>query len=103
MAEVSQYSVNPRELIELILKSAGIREGRWFLNANFGIAPGNFGLTATQVTPGVVVVIQNIGVSREMPGANLPPDSVVDAAKIEYAQSEQNGAPKKPGRAKAST
>ena len=76
MAEVSQYSVNPRELIELILKSAGIREGRWFLNANFGIAPGNFGLTATQVTPGVVVVIQNIGVSREMPGANLPPDSV---------------------------
>ena len=107
MPEVNQYLVKPKELVELIIKSAGIREGRWWLVANFGISPGNFGPTPEEVVPGLAVVIQNIGIQRELPNNPAPLGLVVDAAKIIHEptvrRATTNGKLPKPGRSKAST
>jgi hypothetical protein len=88
MPEVNQYMVSPRELAELILKSANVREGRWFLVANFGFAPGNFGSSPAQLAPGVAVVLQGLGVQRETPELKIPPEIVVDAAKLHHERLE---------------
>lgn len=82
MPEINQYSVKPRELVELIIKAAGIHEGRWWLNINFGISPGNFGPSENEVVPGIAIAVQTVGVQREMPGVVAPPALVVDAAVV---------------------
>jgi len=96
MPEINQYMASPRELTELLLKSAGIREGRWFLVANFGFAPGNFGPTPAQLTPGVAVVVQGIGIQREAPG--IPSELLVDASKLIHETPESTGATKRAAR-----
>jgi hypothetical protein len=80
MPEANQYMSSPRELTELLIKSSGIREGRWFLVATFGFAPGNFGPTPAQLAPGAAVVVQGIGIQREGPG--IPEEMLVDASKL---------------------
>jgi len=105
MPEINQYTVSPRELTELIIKSANVREGRWFLMANFGFAPGNFGPAPSQLAPGVAVIIQSLGIQRELPEAKMPPEIVVDAAELarQTVESPPPREPTKSGRTKAST
>jgi hypothetical protein len=98
MPEVNQYMASPKELTELLLKSAGIREGRWFLVANFGFAPSNFGPTPAQFAPGVAVIVQGIGIQREVPG--IPAEILVDASKLNYEPFEATTATKRAGRDK---
>lgn len=98
MPEINQYMATPRELTELLIKSARIREGRWFLVANFGFAPGNFGSTPAQLAPGAAVIVQGIGIQREIPG--IPPEIVVDASKLAHEVAEPSSASKRAGRAK---
>jgi NAD(P)H-dependent flavin oxidoreductase YrpB (nitropropane dioxygenase family) len=102
MPEVNQYTVTPKELLELIVKSAGVREGRWHLIANFGFAPGNFGPVPAQMVPGVAVVIQSLGIQREVPEARIPPELVIDAAKIGAAP-EREATTARHGKSKGST
>ncbi len=64
MPEASQYVLNHREMLELLIKHVGVGEGRWMLMANFAIAPGNFGATPDQAVPGVAVALQKIGIQR---------------------------------------
>ena len=83
MPDINNYTVSPKELVELIIKSANIREGRWFLMANLGFVPGNFG-SGGQMSPGATVVFQSMGIQRVTPELVVPPemmDVVVDAAK----------------------
>ena len=101
MPEVNQYMATPRDLVEMLLKSAGIHEGRGALVANMGFAPGNFGPTPAQLTPGAAVVIQGIGIQREGPG--IPQEMLVDAAKINPGGARPTGTPKKSGRTRTST
>lgn len=82
MAEVNQYVVSNKELAELIIKSAGVSEGRWVLIANFVFAPGNFGPTPVALSPGVAVILQSVGIQRVLPEMNVPLEIVVDAAEI---------------------
>jgi hypothetical protein len=93
MPAINQYSATPRELVELLIKAADVREGRWFLVANFGFSPGNFGATAAQLAPGVAVVLQGLGIQRELPG--VAPEILVDAAKVKREVPEQDS--EKPG------
>ncbi len=88
MPEINQYNVRPQELVELILKSANVREGKWFLVATFGFAPGNYGPGPAQLAPGVAVVLQGVGVQRETPEMKIPPEIVVDASKMLYEHPE---------------
>jgi hypothetical protein len=98
MPEINQYMASPRELTELLLKSAGIREGRWFLVVNFGFAPGNYGPTPAQLAPGVAVVVQGVGIQREAPG--VPAEILVDASKLTHETLESAPATKRAGRDK---
>ena len=84
MPEVNQYVVKPKEIAELIVKSANIHEGEWWLVASFGFAPGNFGPTDTEMAPGVAVVVQNLTIQRVLPTTiPRPPEAlVVDAAQF---------------------
>ncbi len=99
MPEINQYMSTPRELTELLVRSARIREGRWFLIANFGFAPGNFGPTPAQLAPGAAVIVQGIGIQREVPGM-IPPEIVVDASKLTHESSEPSSPSKRAGRAR---
>ena len=80
MPEVSQYQFNNRELLEILIKAAGVREGKWVLMANFGIAPGNYGPSPDQVVPGVVVAVTHIGIQKAPPDS--PEGAWVDAALV---------------------
>ena len=83
MASPTQYSLTHKELIELIIKSSDVHEGRWMLSIGFGFAPGNFGPTSDQMSPGVVVAINQISIVREQPeGGSAPAGLVVDAAVV---------------------
>jgi hypothetical protein len=84
--------VKPRELTELIIKASGVHEGRWTLTVNFGMAPGNFGPTIDDVSPGMLVAVQGIGIQRESPEAPGPPELTVDASAVNPLA---KGAPKK--------
>jgi hypothetical protein len=82
MAEPTQYTVSHRELIELIIKNAGIRDGRWVLGMTFGFSPGMFGPTPDQMNPGVVVAVNQVSIHRESPDGSAPESVVVDAALV---------------------
>ena len=64
MPEASQYVLDHREMLELLIKHVGVGEGRWMLMANFAISPGNFGPSPDQAVPGVAVALQKIGIQR---------------------------------------
>lgn len=94
MPDVNQYTVGPKELVELIIKASGIHEGRWALMANLGMGVGNFGPTPDDVAPGVVVSIQSVGITRETAAAPQPPSITVDAAEVNPQPKSSKG-PKK--------
>jgi hypothetical protein len=87
MAEPTQYALSHKELVELVIKHTGIHEGRWMLGVTFGFAPGNFGSTPDQLSPGVAVVVSQVLIQR------APPDAangfVVDAAEINPRRASQ--------------
>jgi len=84
LPEINQYVVKPKEIAELIAKSAGLTEGEWWLSMTFGFAPGNFGPNDAEIVPGVAVVVQNLTLQRVLPTVQpRPPESlIVDASKL---------------------
>ncbi len=80
MPEASQYLFTNKELLELLIKEAGVREGRWVLMATFGIAPGNYGPSPDQMSPGTVVAINQMGI--QLAGADTPEGMGMDAAEV---------------------
>lgn len=89
MAEPAQYTVTHQELVELIIKRVGIHEGRWVLGVTFGFGPGQFGPAPEQMSPGVVVAVNQISIHRESPDTHAPESLVVDAAKVNPAPSPE--------------
>jgi hypothetical protein len=55
MAEPTQFMLTHKQLVELIVKDAGLHDGHWMLSINFGLAPGNFGPNEDTLSPGAVV------------------------------------------------
>lgn len=67
-----------RELVEMMLRHAGITEGRWALLVNFGLAAGNAGPDDEHTYPTAFVPVQGIGLVKvEHPGP-----LVVDASTL---------------------
>lgn len=85
MPEANQHLFTNKELLELLVKRAGVREGRWILMANFGIGPVNLGPPADLMAPGLAVVIGQIGIQRAQ--ENTPEAASVAAAEINQASS----------------
>lgn len=96
MAEPTQFALTHKELIELIIKSSNIHEGRWMLSVTFGFAPGNFGPSPDQLNPGTVVAISQIGIQRELPEMLIPPGLMVDAAIVNPAPKRERQTAQKP-------
>jgi hypothetical protein len=80
MPEINQVMYKHRELVELLIKHAGLHEGRWILMANFGFSAGNFGPSNDQMSPGAVVALTHLGLQRAQP--DTPEEMSVDAAVV---------------------
>jgi hypothetical protein len=87
MPEVNQYVFSSKELLELLIKRAGVHEGRWILMATFGFSAGNFGPSPDQAMPGALIAIQQIGIQRAQ--ADAPEAMSLDAAVINSAAAEE--------------
>jgi hypothetical protein len=84
MAEINQYTVTLRELVETLIKTNHLHEGQWTLLLGFQVAGGNFGPSPDQTFPGMAVSINHLGLQRVLPGQPTtgPGIIVVDAAKV---------------------
>jgi hypothetical protein len=80
MPEINQIFFTHKELLELLIKQAGVHEGRWILSAAFGFTAGNFGPAPEQMAPGAIVAITQVGIQR---AARDTPDAMaMDAAVV---------------------
>jgi hypothetical protein len=83
MSNATQYKLKHKELVELLIKANGVHEGRWMLNVDFGMAPGNFGPSENEISPGIMVAVQSVGIQRDTnPASPLTDALVVDAAVV---------------------
>jgi hypothetical protein len=80
MAEASQFTFTHKELVEALIKKAGLHEGKWMLLVNFGFAALNSGPSPDQLMPTAVAAVQNVGIQRAPEDAS--PSLVVDAAEV---------------------
>lgn len=83
MPEVESYKFSHKELIELMIKAAGVHEGDWTLQINFGFTAGNFGPDEENMMPGGAALINFVGITKAHPDS--PKGLVVDAAKVNPA------------------
>jgi hypothetical protein len=87
MPDINQYEFKHKELLEALVKQAGLHEGRWQLIVNFGLAGANVGPSDDQMTPGAVVAVQWIGLSKATDTS--PPALVIDAAEVNPASTSK--------------
>jgi hypothetical protein len=78
MPDVESLSFTHIELLKLMIREAKIREGKWMLQVQFNIIGGNFGPDQGHVSPGAMIVVDQIGLARAKDGA--PPSLVIDAS-----------------------
>jgi len=83
MPEVNQYVFTHRELTEMMVKQAGLHEGKWMLLVSFAFAAVNGGPAPDQLMPSAVAGVQSVGIQRAMPDS--PPSLIVDAAEVNPA------------------
>jgi hypothetical protein len=84
MPEVNQYLFPHKELLEMLIKRAGVHEGKWGLIANLGFTPGNFGPSPEQMNPGAAVLILQMGIQKA--GPEIPDSLSMDAASVNPPQ-----------------
>lgn len=84
MPEASQYLFAHKELVELMIKKAGIHEGKWVLLVNFGFTAINGGPSPDQMVPAAVVGVQSIGIQKA--ALDSPSGLVVDAGEVNPAE-----------------
>ena len=80
MPEISQYTVKPKELTELMIKQLGVHEGQWVLLVSFAFTATNAGPEGGEMLPSALIGLQKVGIQRAEP--NSPPEMIVDAAVV---------------------
>ena len=80
MPEINQYQFKYQEVVEALIKQAGLHEGRWQLVMNFGLAAANMGPNNSDLVPGAAVAVAGIGLLRANPGS--PPALTADASVV---------------------
>src|SRR5215208_5845163 len=83
MPEIDQYSFDHQELIQALIKQAGLHEGKWQLVVTFGLAAINMGPGPTEIVPGAAVGVTGFGLQRAKPDS--PSALVADAAVVNPA------------------
>ncbi len=83
MPEVTQYTFKYPEVLEALIKKAGLREGRWQLIMTFGLAGVNVGPTPEEMVPGAAIAVASIGLTKATPES--PEALVLDASVVNPA------------------
>ena len=81
MADINQITYSHAELVEMLLKQAGIHDGHWSLMVSLVMNVGGFHGPEGGILPGAAVLIQKIGLQRHL-GEIEKGAVVVDAAKV---------------------
>ena len=80
MARVSEITYTNIDIVKLLLKDQGIDEGQWMLQVNFGFKALNApGTVEGEFTPGILVIINHLGIKRIDDGTPATPGITVDA------------------------
>lgn len=85
MPEVNAYTFNHKELLELLIKAAGVHEGEWMLQVNFGFSAANIGQDEESVHPAAIATVNYVGIAKAK--QDSPRSLVLDAAKVNPASS----------------
>jgi hypothetical protein len=80
MPAINQIFFTHKELLEILIKQAGVHEGKWIVSAGFGFTAGNFGPGPGQMVPGAIVAITQVGIQRAAP--DTPEEMTLDAAVV---------------------
>jgi hypothetical protein len=87
MADTTQITYSYKELVALMVKDQGIREGIWGLVTRFGLKATNLGTSDTDLVPSAIVGVIHIGIQR----MDKPTNLTVDAAEVSRATSSKQG------------
>lgn len=79
MADAASFKFKHLELIEMMVRHQGLRDGLWTLEISFGLGAGNVG-TDADIKPTAFVAVANIGILR----VDAPGPLVIDASKLIY-------------------
>lgn len=81
MPDASRFDFPMKELAEILVREAGITEGKWTIGVNFGIHTANFGQTENHVYPTLMAAVESVNIVRHP--ENVPITQLtVDASKI---------------------
>lgn len=83
MPEPSQYMFKYQEVLEALIKKAGLHEGKWQLIMSFGLAGANMGPNDQEIVPGAAIAVTGIGLSKAVPES--PAALTADAAVVNPA------------------
>ncbi len=78
MPEANQYMFKYQEVLEALVKKAGLHEGKWQLIMSFGLAAANMGPNEKEIVPGAAIAVTGIGIQKAE--ATSPIALTVDAA-----------------------
>lgn len=79
MPEIDQYTFSYSEVIEALIKAAGLHEGKWQLVMRFSMAALNMGPGPTEIVPGAAIGVTGIGLQR---ASDQSPEALVADAGV---------------------
>lgn len=85
MPEASTYTFKLKEVLELLIKRAGVHEGKWMLLMTFGFGAANMGPGPEEMAPAAFAAVTSVGIQQAPPDA--PPALTLDAAQVNPASS----------------
>ena len=85
MPEANSFMFKYQEVLEVLIKKAGLHEGKWQLIMSFGLAAANMGPSESEIVPGAAVAVTSIGLQKAMPES--PAALTADAAVVNPASS----------------
>jgi hypothetical protein len=88
MPEVNQYVFTHKELVEMMVKKAGLHEGKWTLLVNFTYAALMGGPSPEQIIPTAIAGVHSMGLQRATPES--PAALTVDAAEVNPRKRKQD-------------
>jgi hypothetical protein len=83
--EISQYTFKYTEVVEALIKKAGLHQGKWQLIMNFGLGGANVGQTPADIVPGAIVAVTGVALTKALPDS--PSALTLDAAEVNPAPS----------------
>ena len=84
MADPTQYSFSFAEVMQLLLKSANVHEGRWVIGIEFNVLVGPMGVKPDEAYPGAMIAANKIIISAAG-DAPTPPNLTFDATELNPA------------------